>query len=114
MTTAAVPVVHVERHRVAPLVALLEEVVGDAVAVLLEAAEGPLVVGGGVDEEGAVGMTGHDGAEALHDVDSSSFEVKEVGQDGQAPEEQPAGRRCVKRWKSKSFRWARSLERFLT
>ena len=77
-----IPVVHVERDRVAPAVALLEEVVGDAVAVLLEAAEGPLIVGGGIDEERAVGIAGHDGAEPLHDVDAAPLEVEQVGEDG--------------------------------
>ena len=93
--TAIVPVVHVECHRVAPPVALLEKVVGDAVAVLLEAAEGPIFFGGGVDEQGAVGVAkGHDGAEALHDVDAAPLEVEQVGQDGQASHEQPARRGC--------------------
>ena len=93
--TAIVPVVHVECHRVPPPVALLEKVVGDAVAVLLEAAEGPIFFGGGVDEQGAVGVAkGHDGAEALHDVDAAPLEVEQVGQDGQASHEQPARRGC--------------------
>ena len=90
----AVPVVHVERDRVTALVALLEEVVGDAVALLLEAAEGPLVIGGGVDEEDAVRVAAHDGAEALHDVDAAPLEVEQVGQDGQASDEQPARLIC--------------------
>ena len=85
-----VPVVHVECDRVTAPVALLEEVVGDAVALLLEAAEGPLVVGGGVDKEDAVWVAGHDGAEALHDVDAAPLEVEQVGQDGQASDEKPA------------------------
>ena len=90
--TAVVPVVHVECHRVPAPVALLEEVVGDTVAVLLEAAEGPHVVGGGVDEEDAVRVARHDGAEALHDVDAAPLEVEQVGEDGQASQEQPASR----------------------
>ena len=86
---ALIPVVHVERDRVAPAVALLEEVVGDTVAVLLEAAEGPLIIGGGIDEERAVGIPGHDGPEPLHDVDATPLEEEQVGEDGQAPHKQP-------------------------